>query len=53
MKEERQTDMGLDVQNKKAEFSTDINNADHISAYTKHWICRSRNTLCIWDLELL
>ena len=28
MKEERQTDMGLDVQNKKAEFFTDINNAD-------------------------
>ena len=47
MKEERQTDMGLDVQNKKAEFFTDINNADHISAYTKHWICRSGNTLCI------
>lgn len=36
MKEERQTDMGLDVQNKKVEFFTDINNADHISAYTKH-----------------
>ena len=52
IEEEREADLSLDVQ-KTAEFVTNINTADHISAYTKNPICRSHNTSCMWDLELL